>query len=82
MKPFLSFYMTIILLLFLTNNALSQTFDEKFEHWPTNFKINGTIIAANNLVDSGEVDSLFFRIIKGADARVVVILSIPGAELG
>jgi cyanophycinase len=29
--------------------ALGQTFDEKFDHWPTDLKINGTVIAGREL---------------------------------
>ena len=66
-------YFLIFILLISTRPLLSQVFDEKFEHWPIDLKINGTIIAANKLIDADETDSLFFRVSEGVDANILVI---------
>ncbi len=61
----------LITLLFVTCPLLAEKFDEKFEHWPVDLKINGTIIAANALDDTSDVDARFLRASGGKDARIV-----------
>ena len=61
----------LITLLFLARPLLAEKFDEKFEHWPVDLKINGTIIAANALDDTSDVDERFLRASGGKDARIV-----------
>ncbi len=60
-----------ITLLFLARPLLAEKFDEKFEHWPVDLKINGTIIAANALDDTSDVDAHFLQASGGKDARIV-----------
>jgi len=69
-------FRTIFLLTFLifpASNVLSQVFDEKFEHWPVNLKINGTVIASNSLKNSAETDSIFLKLNKGKEAKTTII---------
>ena len=41
-----------------TTCSVAQTFDEKFEHWPVDLKINGRIIINNGVRDFGAVKPL------------------------
>ncbi|TWU38836.1 Cyanophycinase [Novipirellula aureliae] len=38
--------------------CIAQVFDEKFEHWPQDLKINGRIVVAGNLEDAAVLTSL------------------------
>lgn len=52
----------------------AQTFDEKFEHWPVDLKINGKIIAAQRLDDEGKTVEYFLRASGGEKAKLAVVL--------
>ena len=61
---------TAILFLGLTRVCLAQVFDEKFEHWPVDLKINGQVIVA------GELDSATFLadLIREPDRKKKVVV--------
>lgn len=62
----------IFLLLLLCPTPLSaQEFDEKFEHWPIDLKINGTVIAVSDLKETQDMHAMFLRAAGGANAKVV-----------
>jgi len=61
----------LIALLFSTASLLAQEFDEDFDHWPVDLKINGTIIAANALDDTDDVNASFLQASGGEDANIV-----------
>ena len=48
--------------LLLTSSVSALTFDEKFEHWPVDLKINGRIIVDHGLQDFSRVSGLFDQI--------------------
>lgn len=52
-------------------------FDESFGHWPVDFKINGKIIVANQLQDSGQVETYFLGAAGGDKAKIVAIVLQP-----
>ncbi|MDP6466960.1 MAG: Type 1 glutamine amidotransferase-like domain-containing protein [Pirellulaceae bacterium] len=52
----------------------AQEFDESFDHWPVDFKINGKIIVTNLLSDSDDVDAFFLRASGGDKANIVAIV--------
>ncbi|MFT7644179.1 MAG: hypothetical protein ACI9G1_005945, partial [Pirellulaceae bacterium] len=54
--------------------AVAQKFDEKFDLWPLDLKINGTIIAANALADSTELNSQFLKSSGGKEAKIVGLI--------
>ncbi len=58
-------------LLFSAGSLSAQTFDENFGHWPVDLKINGTVIAANALEDTADVDAGFLKASGGKDARII-----------
>jgi cyanophycinase len=45
-----------------TTCCVAQTFDEKFEHWPVDLKINGRIIINNGVRDFGAVKPLLVSV--------------------
>ncbi len=51
--------------------AAAQTFDEKFEHWPLDLKINGTIIAAGSLDDPTLASPAFLQASGNRNANLV-----------
>jgi cyanophycinase len=61
----------LIALLFSTRPLLAQKFDERFEYWPVDLKINGTIIAAGALDDTDDVDARFLQASGGKDASII-----------
>ena len=72
MNSFQKIYI-LLFIFFLTNYAGAQIFDEKFEHWPSDLKINGTVIASNSLKNSNETDSLFLKLNEKPQAKSLVI---------
>lgn len=64
---------TSLLVLFLDASAHAQTFDEKFELWPTDLKIRGTVIACADGVVPEEIPELFLRSAGGEDAVIAVV---------
>jgi cyanophycinase len=73
-----------IALLFSAGPLLAQEFDEKFEHWPVDLRINGTIIAANALDNTDDIDAYFLRASGGKDAKIVGLIwkKVGDDELG
>ena len=53
-----SFLLTIALVFGMAVPVRSQVFNEKFDHWPVNLKINGRIVVAGKLQDVAILDSL------------------------
>ena len=47
-----SFGLSVCLLFVSVHAGPAQTFDEKFEHWPVDLKINGTVIVSRSTDDS------------------------------
>lgn len=48
-------FLFIALVLLAGNRGSTQEFNEKFDHWPIDLKINGTVIIANDLSDPSVV---------------------------
>lgn len=57
----------------------AQTFDENFEHWPIDLKINGRVIINNGIRDFSNVQLLIERVVKGKNV-VSVGLDSDGEE--
>ena len=72
MRSFLA-YIVLVTLCINSTWLPAQEFDESFDDWPIDFKINGKIIVANELDDSEEVDAFFLRASGGDEAKIVVI---------
>lgn len=68
-----------ILIAFCCNAAPvgAQEFDESFDHWPLDFKINGKIIVANQLDDRADVNAYFLRASGGEKARLAAAVFGP-----
>ena len=74
------FLMLTALLFSATSTCNAQVFDEQFDHWPLDLKINGKVIVA------GEVEAavpLLAKLISQSDReqRVAVVLTPPSDDL-
>lgn len=49
------------------HTASSQVFDEKYEHWPVNLKINGTIVMSNYVRNMKPINELIKRSVPERD---------------
>jgi len=54
----------LISILVLVTSVSAQTFDEKFEHWPVDLKINGRIIINHGIEDFSSTQQLLAQIAK------------------
>ena len=63
--------LTLVILL-ITRAATAQEFDEKFEHWPVDLKINGTIAVAGELSAPAIFETAMRRVRN--DAKVTLLL--------
>lgn len=62
---------TVVIAMLLSGVAAAQKFDEKFEHWPTDLKINGRILVDNGIEEFDGVKRILNRIVK--DNKVIVL---------
>lgn len=62
-----------LLVWFLNAPAHAQTFDEKFELWPTDLSIRGTVIACGGGEVPEAIPGLFLRGAGGEDAVIAVL---------
>ncbi|MFT7642734.1 MAG: cyanophycinase, partial [Pirellulaceae bacterium] len=69
-----------IVLSWLSTSVEAQKFDEQYDLWPTDLRSKGTIIAANSLEDSTELDKQFLRASGGKEKAVIVGLVWHGDE--
>jgi len=77
MEKFLQFVLVLVVVATcgsIAGPASGQEFDESFDHWPIDFRINGRILLANQLADRADVDAHFLRASGGDQAKIVAIL--------
>ena len=71
----LTYPMVLMVVAFCANDARGQVFDERFEDWPVNLKIQGTIIASGDATVSLEVLESLFR--NRVDPSLVMVIGQP-----
>lgn len=65
-------FKTLIIGILLGGNVYGQLFDERFEDWPVDLKINGTIVATHS---ETVADSIFESSLPRANSQSIVVLT-------
>ncbi len=58
--------------LLFSSLAISQEFDEKFDHWPNHHTLRGAIVILNEVQDTQQADQAIFQLTGKEDSNIVV----------